>query len=178
MHHYATMAVVATANNREQEPTASPPRSPQPDITATAAAALAVDDNQAAARQKNHIKEQRGTMVIVEVLASFIVLWSPFVFTGLLLLVGAIVESSALLNSLWWVFATLGLINEATNFIIYGAMNTGFKNAYRRLLCIGGTKVEHLGTMNRAYVNCKLFSILLKKGLPVYLVDLVTNWYL
>ena len=82
--------------------------------------------------------EQRGTKMIITIMASFVILWGPYMVVGVMKVAG---NPNLLLNTLLGAFAILGFFNAATNFVIYGAMNSNFYQAYRRILGIGKNKV-------------------------------------
>ena len=89
--------------------------------------------------------ESRGTKMVIVVMATFVSAWFPYMVTGPIMVAKHEAQTSTI-GQLWVFFSSLGLANATTNCITYGAMNTHFNKAFRRILHIGTNKVEDVST--------------------------------
>ena len=88
-----------------------------------------------------HKKEMHLTKMMVTIFVVFILSYFPCTITG-------IIDWNTILSKQFHMFCTISVyIGSALNPVIYGVMNTQFRNAYLRLLCckkIWPTKTERL----------------------------------
>ena len=76
-----------------------------------------------------HKKEMRLTKMMVTIFVVFILSYFPCTITG-------IIDWNTILSKQFHMFCTISVyIGSALNPVIYGVMNTQFRNAYLRLLC-------------------------------------------